>query len=426
MGIHPYALLSDEPSTKYNLSWVDNRPGADGSAQNLAYGTDSGNLNETVSATGQAIPSSDAYVYHAKISGLSPDTAYFGRIDNEKDTPAFKTLPLALNTRELLILIASDLHIDRDEAMPSSDGMIPLSRHNADLLCMMGDIAPTGGESEDSSTANKWVRFLSDYQEKLNANGMIPMFTDPGNHDVGNNSWAGTLETSDYPDDGGVKPNVGYYQLLFPNTKDLDPIGQNYGQITIGDKYVQLLALDTHSAYPEDVANWMQGAIDDDAKVVLPFFHSPMLRGGNRIANDLLLQELLREKWGTILGSKDNIYCLFTGHIHLRNRSVPWALSNTHTSDSFGPYDGEYIRSNAPRNRIVEFGGGYRRDRTAISEWWVDYADSDDKQYYLVSIGQSHMNVKEIDQDGNIYDDHTFVYKEPVITRTSKQIIVMP
>ena len=397
--IYPYAQLADDPTSSVIVSWVDDRTDADGSEQTLEF--DDG--SET--SEGEEVPESGgSYKYEVEINGLDPNSDYSGTIDGEESV-GFETLPESLEDGAIDFVVVSDQHIDRDNAMPDSGMMEPLADEDPDLLIINADLT-TDGYQVDEDNTDDWLRFWDEYLGILQENKLVPIVMTVGNHEVGNMVWDGT---------GSVDPEAGYYQFWFSNIPDTDPQGENYGEISVGDA-LQILALDTHSAYADDVAEWMDDAYNPHANLCLPIHHAPLMPGGYRTDEDEDLSQLLREEWGPFFDDKHNIMPTFSGHIHLRSRSVPWTVTASEPSgDDYFEVGDRYIIENPDEDdRIIEFGGGYRAGRDPEDDWFLDVTE-EVLQFYSCTLERQSdptLTVQELDEDGNLYSEHTFVQDE--------------
>lgn len=242
------------------------------------------------------------------------------------------------------------------------------------------------------------ARPLQGWYGTLNQYRLYPVLPIPGNH-----TWDGT---------GSVNPEQGVFQFFYGYPRYLDPVGENYSEVTIGD-YLQLLALDTHSAYPEDVADWVAGAINENVLCTIPYHHSPMLTGGNRRQpEDDELQELLRDEWLWLLWDDEAVLCHFAGHIHLREYTVPYEVVDEEpTAGDYialdGGADGYLVANDDTNDYRMQFGTGYRANRSYDDEWFTDYI-AEKNQFYSVTLTSSQLEVRELDGAGNQYESHTF------------------
>ena len=393
-NIYPYAVLAEDPTSEAVVCWVDDRDGADGSSQTLDY--DGG--SESVSGDGVPESDGDAYLYEAEITGLSPDTEYGGTIDGELDV-SWRTLPDTLDSGEELTIVAtSDLHVDQDYGMDDPDDFAPLVEQDSDVLLIAGDMV-TWGDEQDETATNEWLRFWREYIAQFNEDArLVPMLTVPGNHEVGNHTWRGD------PDDESVDPEAGYFQFWFRNPPELEPSGENYGSVTIGG-YLQILALDTHSAFPEDVEAWLADEIDETVDNVLPIHHSPLVGSGNRSSADWDLQPLLMGKWGKLFSDTENVEATICGHLHVRKRGSGYSVVENEP-DGFAKSvsNGNWLQVDP--DGVVEYGEGWAGDRSPRQREFVDGKAVGDyeptsNQFYRIKVGNPTLTVAELDSDGN-------------------------
>jgi hypothetical protein len=418
--VYPYANLPEDPTTQAGIAWVDDDD-PDGTNQTLSYGTDPSDLTESESVSGDLVPESDpdAYRYHVTLYDLDPDTEYYGEIvrDGENVEIQFETFPTGLSD-ELRICYLSDLHMEAEDAFHSPEYMEPVADKDPHIACVVGDYV-TMGDTQDTDKTDEWLRWFCDFVSILNEDGLVPFLSVVGNHEVGNGSWEGTTSES-------VDPEAGYFQFWYEYPKELDPVGENYGEVTIGD-YLQLLALDTHSAYPEDVGNWLEGTIDDTVGVALPMHHSPLFGTGNRRnPEDFNLQANFRDHLAETFDDADNLPFHICGHVHVRSKSVTWTVTDSEPShDDYEELDsGRYVVEagdddiNVQRDGVsatvggeksgqVEFGEGFRDNRPRIDRWYTDYVSDGEHSSHLVRIepdGSDYaVTVEQFDENGDTW-----------------------
>jgi hypothetical protein len=395
MSVHPYALAGAD-ETQLFVCWVDDD--GDGSEQTLdVTGVD------TFPETGEQLPGDgDEYAYHAHVTGLTAGTTYAASIGALEFS--IRTLPSALPGGGLRIGVISDIHIDA--VMTDDADFQTLADYEPDLVLLVGDILTwadgDGGSLTQAQKTAQYVRFFADYVSRLNtvAGHLVPLVNTPSNHDVGNHNWDGT---------GAVTPDAGYYQLLWPSLPALDPVGENYASVKAG-YYLQVLALDTHSALPLDTGAWIASAIDPEALVCIPIHHSPLLPGTDRLSNDPDLQERLRNAWCARLYAAPNVRATFCGHIHTRKVSRPWALGTGAGAVNTFDANGEKLFAAASGSGIVEFGDGWQEDRPPDNpRWYLEGNEAvADKQWYAVTIATNSMTVEERDDEGALIASHSF------------------
>ena len=409
MAIYPYAILPAIPTSQATVCWIDtNNVGND---MHLWYG------HESVLADKTQLPGDNHWIYTAKISGLERNTKYSAEIregESVISSVSFKTFPSMLST-ELKIVHVSDLHIDDSNGMNNANEMDVIASNNPDALLISGD-SFTYATEVSTTNRDKWIGFFSNYISKLNTSKehLVPILHAPGNHEVGNHTWTGT---------GSVTPSAGLFQSFFDNPKNLNPVGENYGQITFGN-YLQVIALDTHSALPGTVGSWLADNVSSSIPVCIPFYHSPMLPGGEREANDLTLQESLRSAWAKIFSDSESIKFTLCGHIHLRKRSVPYQVVGTDPGgNNFDLGDGNYLKESA--GGTIEIGDGYRSDRSTWSQWYLA-ATGTGKQYKLITIGPGNIKLEAKDTADTSFYTQNWNFSYPYIDisgRTIKKIL---
>lgn len=385
--IYPYINLAPDPLHEVAVCWIDNREGADGSEQTLDY--DDG----SVDVTGESVPESDYYVYRAVVDGLSADTRYSGTVDGS-ETVEWTTLPQSLG--EITILVGSDFHITEENNTPTTSdnpsAMDPMADHEPDIFLFAGDLVDLA-DQWDEFRADAYLDWFADYWEFFRDADTHPHFAwVPGNHDVGNHYWTGD------PDTESVEPEW-WIQYFMEYPQESEPVGENYGSWELGD-YLQILGIDTHSAFPVDVGDWVEETLDESKTWCLPFMHSPMLQCGDRSSfrddEDLDLQRRLREHVGRHLLKADNVHCYYSGHIHTRSRTLAWTMADSPEDKAIGPV--------SEGDGLIQFGEGYAGGRSLIDEWYIDYNEQEE-QYYTFTITDRTMTVREYDEDGTEYEE---------------------
>lgn len=417
--ISAYANLTPDPTSSIRIYWIDERAEADGSALSFAYGVDPADptVTETVD-NAQLVPEkSGIYLYAVEPEDLNPDTTYHGEIIDDEDVLAtleWHTLPASLPDDGLRIVVYSDIHIDTSWAMGDPEDMAPVSGQHADLALFVGDYITWGDDTTDDRDSEDvvdwWLDLFREWYGTLNEDRLHPVFPVPGNHEVGNHSWDGT---------GSVNPAEGHFQFFHKYPAYLDPVGKNYGAITIGD-YLQVLGLDTHSADPTEVTGWLKNTIkgQDEVRCTIPIHHSPTMSVGNRQDADDDLQALLRDEWSRILWDHKSVVCNFSGHIHLREYTVSWEIVEEEPDgDEYfvldSGNDGYLQAVDGPDDdRIVEFVGGYHSQRSWEDDWYSAY-QAQENQFYSLTLTDTTLEVIQLDESGTEYESHSFALSDP-------------
>ncbi len=414
--VHPYATLPDDPTTKVQISWIDNRSGATGASQNIS----SDRFDEDVE--GAEIFGSGAYLYHFAAGGLIPGETLAVEI-RESGTLiksfSVKTFPAKLPDGGMRFCLISDVHIDNSGALPNSSDIRHVANEQPEALLLPGDVVSYADVEITSTNTAHWIRWFAEYIGRFNdAKGhLVPILATVGNHEVGNHTFDGAT--------GSVNPGATYFQFFHENPVNLDPVGENYGSVKIGD-YVQFLVLDTHSAFAADVGSWMSSAIDPSMPLVIPFYHAPLFRGGARQdGNGAGGQDMgetfmanLRNAYAPIWHSAGNVKAVFSGHVHVHKRSVPWTISASDPGgDRFVLSNGSYLHKQV--GGIVEYGDGNRHNRVlwSTAPWWLDYANRAEKQYYLLTITHESFDVvTKFTSNGSTVDSASYAIDVPVGT----------
>lgn len=401
----PYSNLAEDPTTEVVIYWIDERDEADGSAQSIHYGDDESDLTESVTDNDpDEVPELDGtWVYVAVIDELDADTRYYAEIRDDSDdvleTCQWVTLPNSLDSRDITVAVSSDWHTDHSgsQYMNDPEDVDVIWGQDPDLHLFVGDYNTTV-DSESQSNAEDWVRIFREYYDRYDDEELVHILAVPGNHEVGNHQWDGT-------DAESVDPDRGYFSFFYGHPRLLDGPG-NSGAVTVGD-YLQVLALDTHSAFPSEVGDWVADAIDETVELVIPFQHEGFAQLGHRDDNDLT--DNVRRGWFDTLYSADNVYFWQHGHVHTEGRTVPFKKVDDEPShDEYFELDDGYVVEGETHDGITGFGEGWRDDRSLRDEWYVERVQQN-KNFSLVTLSNPSVQLQVINDNGAQIDSETFV-----------------
>lgn len=433
MPVYPYALLQADPTTEIGVSWIDDT-GDGGDHQTIYYGTDESDLNLSESDSGESVISlPDSYVYHTKLDGLDPGTRYYIEIDSSETVQhTFETMPETMPD-PLSFAATSDHHPWRDgvgmaEVGRGPDVMEELGGLNYDLILFPGDWL-THVQSGTTDDAEDWMTWWSDYGRPMDKDKLHPHFTVPGNHEVADNIsqvWSGDPDDWDESD---LTPDAGHYQQFFPNTKELSPDGEsNYASVTISD-YIQVIGLDTYSAFPADQTSWLEETIDESVDFCIPIIHAPLLPGGKRGEDEI--NRTIRQEWAKILYDADNVHFTVVGDNHTRKVSYPYSIVESEPShdDYFDLGDDGYMVADEGFEddlAVQEFGDGWPNNRPDpptdgngnIAEWYLEYVEREDvneANFHTIQMSNSekYIEVREWDQWGSLLKSHSVLGSRP-------------
>lgn len=397
-NLHPYHQLAEDPTSEAYIAWVDADTSRADHNQSFEYrekGTD--DEWEAVDAEKIEIPEGNGeYKHEVFIDGLDSDTIYEGTIlcDDGFKSVEFKTLPSRLWRDELTIVNLSDIHLTGGYFTDETE-MDELAAENPDIFLFSGDLVHNA--ETNNTNANGWIDFFSDYYSRLDDDLLVPMAMSVGNHEVEQPL------VEDLYDIGSQDPTLNYFQIFFSNVKDLDPQGENFGVINIGN-YLQIFILDTMSAVPIKVRNWIDDTkpLAENVLATIAIHHQPILAGGQRTSDDVTRREALRDELGSILGKNDTIKFSFGGHVHLEKQTKPWTVVDEEPSgsDYLELKDGDegyIVIADSINEGITEFGDGYRNGRTEWDKWYLEYSDSpsdDDGQFEVLTVTQDELKAK--------------------------------
>jgi hypothetical protein len=353
---YPYQLLTNDPTTKVLINWIDDNDSYLGTNQTLRYGLEGQALSNSIVVSPQSIPNSNKKLYSAEITGLTPNTTHSFLIDNdpvESYEFKFKTQKSTLGSDEYKVAFVSDIHIDYTDgaSMNTSSRMAQVKAQTPNIICFIGDIV-SNSHTPDTTKSNEYIRFFKEHvNTQLNTNRVLqPMVNVPGNHDVG--------ELNDNP-----TKTRGYFQLFWNTFKTYNS-GNNLGSIKIGN-YLRLVGLDLFSDTVTNNANLINN-LPDDTDYVIPFSHFPILPSTTRQSWDSAIFESVAQNIAPALNNKPKIKAYFTGHMHTRYQSKKWQVSTIEgtplNKTSLG--NNNYIIESFNPLFKQEFGQGYRNNRT--------------------------------------------------------------
>ena len=406
--------MAGDPTAAIWPIWIDNS-GDGGGTQSVEVDGDSYSVSDP-----DPIPMSDAYVYEREVTGLDPDTEYEITINSEETVEnTLKTLPNEQPDGGTDFVYTSDFHTTRDDGMEEIAGkpgaFDAMADHEPDFVIMGGDYTYLSYqydhpdfEDEDPRYTEDWLEFWDDYWQPFRDLGVIPpIFAIPGNHEL--YAPGGVKEGFEwYGQEGPSDPDIGYYQLFFPNSRELGATDENYAEITIGD-YIQFIGLDNHSAYPTDQTDWMEDVIDESVPLCFPFHHIALFPGVARSASSEEIQRHHHDEWGPIFSETENIYFTFCGNEHTRKLTQPMTVVESEPDgDAFELDDGRYLTADSDAdNSWREFGDGWMQNRTGtpdLGDWFLDRkseASDRGEQYYTVHTNSDEVTITEHYQDGD-------------------------
>lgn len=424
-GIYPYATLSPDQTSMFDLHWLNESSFEDdGIDDHTVEYREKGDTEwtETSISEGGLMTSSDSdqYYYWARIENLNSGTVYEARIveDDKTENVEFETFPRRLHKRTLFGISLEDPHIRRDGVecawVDDKSRMDLISDEEPEFMLLDGDFL-TSADAEDSSSADDYVDWTKNWLSRLDNNEkLVPVFYICGNHEVGNGDWQGTKEES-------LEDNK-QFQDFTRNESRFDPAGEYYGQISIAD-YVNFVALDTHSAYPEDQGDWLDKNLDGQKRNGVIFQHNPMLVSGQRRDVDFDLGELCVENWMPAIEEAGNIQYGISGNIHVRKHSQKLTITDSGSDDSIQLKDGRYlVEANGDEDFIFrEFGEGWTCDKDTVDRWYIDESSSGDSHYHRIYLRKDEHEMEEVivESGGNTVNNFKFEPKKINIDRNN-------
>ncbi len=425
MCVYPYALLQPNPTTEIGISWIDDT-GNGGDAQTVTYQSTETTSDQTEHADGTKISNSEnSYVYHTTLTRLEPDTRYAIEIkSSETIHHTFETLPKE-RPDQITFAATSDHHPWREGIGMAAVGRGPavmeaLGQLEYDILLFPGDTL-THVQSGTRSDADKWLTWWSDYGRAMDQEKLHPRFAIPGNHEVAQNipqTWNGRKQDWDH---SALTPNAGHFHQFFPNIQAMDPVGQNYGAVTIAD-YLQIIGLDTYSAFPADQTEWLTQTLDESLDHCIPIIHAPLLPGANR--GDDTINKTIRAEWAKLLYESKNTRFTLVGDNHCRKYTNPWHVVDSKPShdEYFDLNDDGYLAVDETETdpcRMYEYGDGWpiARDENPTDgegntvTWYLEYTEFEeltDAHFHTIDITNTddYIQVQEWNQWGELLKSH--------------------
>lgn len=397
-NLYPYSQLAEDPTSEIYIAWIDADTDRADHEQSLEYrekGTDED--YKEVDADKVEIPEgSGEHKHEVHLTDLESNTVYEANIlcDNGFKSVEFKTMPTRLWKEELTMVNQSDVHITSTVSMDDETEMDDLADEEPDIYLFTGDLIHNAEVSSENT--NGWIEWFRDYYSRLHEDLLIPIVFSVGNHEVG------LPDPDELDDPDSQDPTVNYFQLFFSNIKDLDPNGENFGIIEIGN-YLQIFIIDTMSAVPIQIREWIDEnqPLSGNVLTTIPMHHQPILAGGERTSDDVERREALRDELASILADNPTVKFSLGGHIHLEKRSKPWTVVDEEPSDDYLSLkdgdEGYLVEADSDEEGITEFGDGYRNLRDEWDKWYLEYSINDgmdDAQYEVIKVSQEEVDIE--------------------------------
>ena len=346
-----YSQLAEDPTTEAVLSWITNE--TDGHSNIFRYSKINDPAFTKITAKTKSIPErNDLQLHTVKIHNLSPGCVYQFKVGEQNIIRSFKTLPANLPSNGIKVGFAGDAHFDGKGHNLYDEFCRVMRDEEIHILAGTGDYVDCEGIIGLAQT-NRWLGFLSMIDRYLckkdDKYNYIPVVFAIGNHETD-------------PDKGTDPDAASYLRFFFEYPNKLEPEGQNYGTIKIGD-YLQLLIMDTwHTAIPGGYQKkWLKNVIDQTITHAVPIMHStPFLTNRNPWGE---VEKAIRDEWFEIFYNSENIRIAFDGHDHSWKRTVPLGINSERPVHGSNEKDKGYFTVNdnyivRKENGIVFFGDG--------------------------------------------------------------------
>lgn len=344
--ITTYAQITEDPTTSAHITWMSEKE--DGALRYKKKDTDN-NYEVAVAESQPLLGMSGTFLHDVELGALSDGATYqFILENNVDDLKYFKTFPKIMPRGGVRMGIGSDIHFQSKGHEKYIEMNQHLQKYDIDMFTVIGDHVDCEGIVTLNNT-QRWIRYFKMLEDTLyRENTYIPFFTVVGNHDVNPSYYNGN-------------PSAPYMQQFFKTSK-LDPIGENYGQVSIGD-YLQLFALDTFlSADPRGPQrDWLIENINPEQDWVLPFMHIsglPSYRNPNSSHHVYVRDGFYDILW------ENGVRAIFDGHCHSQKTTHGIGFSKEEPAyDRNDPVNGwltagDYYISRDDDNGLYVFGDG--------------------------------------------------------------------
>jgi len=180
--------------------------------------------------------------HFARLTGLTPNTAYYFVIHDSEGTSQrywFKTAPN--DTSRLSIIAGGDSRTNRE----------PRQRANLLVSKLKPHVVLFGGDMTEDNTSTQWKEWLDDWQYTTSADGrMIPVIPAMGNHE---------------------SQEVIYYLFDTPDNK-------YYYANTFGDNIIRIYTLNTEVSVSGNQLTWLKNDLNANTqtKWKMAQYHKPM------------------------------------------------------------------------------------------------------------------------------------------------------
>jgi len=248
-------------------------------------------------------------VFHAKVEGLRPDTAYEFSLsvgDRRVKTGWFQTAP-AVVTRPLKFITGGDM--GTTTAVPICK---QVGREDPLFVLVGGDLAYANGRA-----AYRWYDWIDNWSELVVGKGgrSLPIIAGIGNHEM--KSFHGLSKWQAWKGLAALTPkkeNAPFYFSLF----DVPGNESNF-TVDFGD-YMSILLLDSnHGQKVKKQTRWLESELKDRVEVphVFPIYHRPAWGTGIK-AN----QADIQREWCPLF-EEYQVDCVFENDHHAYKRSHP-------------------------------------------------------------------------------------------------------
>ena len=378
-----YATVDNDPTTRINIHFHIKESDSD-KLNVMEYRVTGGEwATKTVSHTKDYL-GTDKVIKCFNLIDLVPNTVYEVRLEGDKKSYTFRTLPQT-NERDIRVAFTSDITHGGD-TMKNNLAKGALARYSPDMIVMVGDIAHADGR-----IVSRWEAF---WEAWLNygfteEGHMIPIVATLGNHDGFTDEGMSQLW---YFDDKVI--SIPYFYNFFPKYEG----NTSYGVIDIGS-YLSIIMLDSGHGVPieGEQTTWLENVLQQRSdRVVIPAMHYSPYPGAYGYDDGSWVAPYIRTLWTTLF-KQHNIKVAYSGHNHTFTVSPPVSGDETDVNGTI------YIGQGASFGTIL-------RDMVNADKWFVE--ESGQGEYYRHFIGMTltnnYLHVKAISVDDNILYSTTF------------------
>lgn len=371
----------DDPLRSMVIDWHTPQTDSAGTLEYREKGTR--NPWQAVQAERIAFPSAERTIHRASLENLRPGTTYEFRMDGERPTYRFRTMP-ADSTEPITVAIGGDTR-HRKEWMDAMNRRV--MDYDLDLIIWGGDLAYADGKPEN---VGHWFEWFDSIKETLITRDrrVIPIIVGIGNHEVqGGFIHGGGRRPGDYEQTDAFRASIApYFYKLFAF-----PGQPGYAALDFGN-YLSLIILDSEHSNPIEgtQTEWLNETLAHRARQfrhIIPIYHMPAYPSHR--AFDARPNRLVREHWVPLF-EQYGVRFAFENHDHAYKRTRP--LRNNTASDDGIIYFGDGAWGVGTRSVKPAREYGYMAKTASV------------RHAIIMTLQGSHLGFQVIAEDGTTID----------------------